>query len=94
MAKSVKQAILRVIAVDLASFAVAFASLRHWRVLGQPSWITATIVLVVGFAFAASFGIAVAPSMGHRAVIVAASVLLGICCFSAVMYYFLNTYGA
>jgi hypothetical protein len=94
MANSTKQAIMRVTAIDIVSLAVALVSLRYSRVLGQPSWIVATAILVIGFAFGAYFGVSVASAMTHRLLIVAASVLLWICCFSAVMYYFVNTYGS
>jgi hypothetical protein len=94
MANSAKQVIMRATAIDVVSLAIAFLSLRYSRVFGQPSWIVATAILVIGFAFGAYFGVSVAPAAAHRILIVAVSVLLWICCFSAVMYYFVNTYGS
>ncbi len=94
MANSAKQAITRVAAIDVVSLATALVSLRFSRVLGQPSWIVATAILVIGFAFGAYFGVSVSPSTAHRILIIATSILLWICGFSAVMYDFVNTYGS
>ena len=94
MAISVKQAIIRATLSDAVSLAIAVAALRYSHVFGQPSWIVATAILVIGFAFGAYFGMSGAPSAAYRLGIIVASVLLWICCFCAVMYHFVNTYGS
>ena len=94
MVHPTKQAITRVALVELASVGLAYASLRSSRILGKPSWFVAIVIPLAGFAFAVYFAIITTSSMAYRVALVAGSVLLWICCFYAVMYYFLNTYGA
>jgi glycerol-3-phosphate acyltransferase PlsY len=94
MAISVKQAIVRATVSDAVSLAIAIVTLRYSHVFGQPSWIVATAILVIGFAFGAYFGVSGAPSAACRLGIVAASVFLWVCCFCTVMYHFVNTYGS